>query len=73
MSRGRRQARRAQQAAEQSANEARNLRGAIMKKEQSERAKVQKKLIRSIQGSFNPFLFLPDSNSSLGGGSGGGL
>lgn len=66
MSSGRKEARRAREQAEQSAQEARNLRADISRKEKEERVKVQRKLIRGIRGRFNPFEFLP-GGSTLGG------
>lgn len=69
MSSGRKEARRAREQAEQSAEEARRLRADISRKEKEERVKVQRKLIRGIRGRFNPFEVLPGSGSTLGGSS----
>lgn len=61
-----RKARRAEEALQRSAAEARELRTQVQRKDKAERLKVQNKLIRGIKGRFNPFEFLPDVKDTLG-------
>lgn len=63
----RKQAREARAQAEEAAAEARSLRQTALQKEQEERIKVQKKLIRGIRGRLNPFEVLPQPANTLGG------